>query len=373
MITRFDDYPVHQAPVPVAEPASGARNFYDRSWWNAFDAEAGIYVGGGLGLYPNRRVMDGHLSVLVDGVQHCLHASRRAPEERSDTRVGPLQVEVLEPLRRLRIRVEENDTGLAGELVFQAASSPYQEPPSRLVSGGRVMLETCRFTQLGAWEGELRVHGRKLTLRRERFPGARDRSWGVRPVGEPEPGAPANVLPGVAWFWNVNHFEDLGVHFGTFEDSLGWPLQASAAILPLHQTPEAIPAGEEPGLVELGAGKLALRWKRGTRWPEGATLSLTHRSGEQERIELEPLFRFHMKGIGYQHPEWGHARWKGEDALAGESFEVAGLDPEALENNHVHTICRARFGGRVGVSTLETVVLGPHRPSGLEGFLDGKV
>ena len=50
---------------------------------------------------------------------------------------------------------------------------------------GQVILDTTRFTQLGAWQGELRVQGRALRLEPARFPGARDRSWGVGPVGEP--------------------------------------------------------------------------------------------------------------------------------------------------------------------------------------------
>jgi hypothetical protein len=372
MITRFDDYPVHQAPVPVAQPATGERNFYDRHWFNAFDPEAGIYLGAGLGLYPNRRIMDAHLSVLIDGEQHCLHASRRAPEERQDTRVGPLRVEVLEPLRRIRIRVEPNETGLEGELCFEARSAPYEEPRSRLAAEDRVILDTTRFTQLGGWQGELRVHGRALRLEPARFPGARDRSWGVRPVGEPEPGAPPTRLPGVAWFWNINHFDGLGTHFGSFEDPQGWPSQQSAALLPLHARPEDIPEGPDPGLLELGRGRLEPVWKRGTRWPEAAALSLTHRNGEIERLELTPRFRFHLKGIGYQHAEFGHGRYLGDDFLRGERFRVDELDPESLENIHAHAICEVRWGDRRGVGTLETLVFGPHRPSGLEGFLDGK-
>ena len=34
MLTRFDDYPIHQTPEPVAHAASSDRNVYDRYWLN---------------------------------------------------------------------------------------------------------------------------------------------------------------------------------------------------------------------------------------------------------------------------------------------------------------------------------------------------
>ena len=34
MLSRFDDYPIHQTAEPVAHPASSDRNGYDRYWFN---------------------------------------------------------------------------------------------------------------------------------------------------------------------------------------------------------------------------------------------------------------------------------------------------------------------------------------------------
>jgi hypothetical protein len=41
-------------------------------------------------------------------VQHNLHASRLLNMERMDTKVGPISVEVVEPLKVLRVRVDDN-------------------------------------------------------------------------------------------------------------------------------------------------------------------------------------------------------------------------------------------------------------------------
>ena len=63
-----------------------------------------------MGLYPNRHVTDAAFSVVVDGGrvdgrQINVHASRRAPTDRADAnQVGPITVEVLEPLHALRLQ-----------------------------------------------------------------------------------------------------------------------------------------------------------------------------------------------------------------------------------------------------------------------------
>ena len=88
MLTRFDDYPIHQTPEPIAHRATSDPNAYDRYWFNGVEREGAFYFGVALGLYPHQHVMDAHFSFLgPDGVQHSLHASRLAPKEPAETRV----------------------------------------------------------------------------------------------------------------------------------------------------------------------------------------------------------------------------------------------------------------------------------------------
>ena len=85
MITDFDDYPIHQTHLPIEATATTDRNFYDRYFFSGFDRDADFLFEIGLGLYPNRYVLDGHFSVSLGGKQHAFHASRRAPKERAET------------------------------------------------------------------------------------------------------------------------------------------------------------------------------------------------------------------------------------------------------------------------------------------------
>ena len=78
MLTRFDDYPIHQVPLPVAQPATSDRNFYDRYFFNGYLPEREVFFGAAMGLYPDRRVIDAAFSVVHNGRQKNLYASSRA-------------------------------------------------------------------------------------------------------------------------------------------------------------------------------------------------------------------------------------------------------------------------------------------------------
>ena len=373
MITDFDDFMIHQTSNPVDQPGPSDRNFYDRYWFDGFDQDGQFIFEIGFGLYPNRHVMDAHFSVSIGGRQHSFHASRRAPRERSESTVGPLRLEVVQPMRIVRVCVEPNETGIECDLTFRAATIPAEEPKNVMFEGTRRIMHNSRFTQLGRWQGYFSVDGARTEVSPQRVIGMRDKSWGVRPVGEPEAGAPGllNQEPGVYWVWAPIHFGDFCTHFNTFEDHDGNPTQLGAAIVPVYESLDEIPRGEDPGRREMASGSHRIEWTSGTRLPASAEIELVSQEGEKHLISLEPMIRFHMLGIGYQHPEWGHAFWKGDEAIGSESWKLDDLDLLDYKHIHAHQVCRARMGDRTGVGTLETVVFGRHDPSGFKSILDG--
>jgi hypothetical protein len=177
MLTRFDDYPIHQTPEPVAQPASGDRNFYDRYFFNGYARSGDLFFGAAMGLYPNRRVMDAAFSIARDGRQWAVRASRLAPVERGETRVGPITVEVIEPLRVLRVRVDAaNPIGLEADVTFTARGPVVEEPRFTLKPESRVVMDLTRLTQFGTWRGTIAVDGATITLDDAHVLGCRDRS-----------------------------------------------------------------------------------------------------------------------------------------------------------------------------------------------------
>jgi len=370
VLTPFDDYPIHQTPEPVAHPVTGDRNFYDRYFFNGHSPDGSLFFALALGLYPNRRVMDASFSVVRDGVQRSLHASRLAPTDRTEIGVGPITVEVVEPLRRLRLGVAAPEHGLEADLLFHARSLPLEEPRFTRHDGGRVVMDLTRLTQFGSWEGWIAVEGRRVAIERAQVLGCRDRSWGVRGVGEREAGAPPGGAPQFFWLWAPLQFGDVCTHFAVNEDGDGRPWHASGSWLQgvaPPTAPAAAPLGEAEPLARV---EHHVRWTRGTRRAASAELVLTPHGGPPHHVQLEPILSFQMLGLGYLHPEWGHGIWKGEQAVAAESWKLADCAPMDPRHLHVQTLCRARMEGRQGIGVLEQLVIGPHAPSGFKDLLD---
>jgi hypothetical protein len=230
------------------------------------------------------------------------------------------------------------------------------------------MMDVTRFTQFGRWEGWIEVDGRQLPLEPTRVWGSRDRSWGIRPIGERAPG-PLLSAPQYFWLWAPLHFDDVCTHFDVNEDAQGVRWHENGMQIPLLQSGgDALDAA---GIEAMRAVVHRIAWQPGTRRAARGELSFMARSGEQRVISLEPILTFQMLGIGYLHPEWGHGMWKGAEAVAGERWVLADcppLDPRFL---HVQQLCRARMGAREGIGVLEQLVIGPHAPSGFQGLLDG--
>ena len=213
---------------------------------------------------------------IVDGVQHCVRASRVLGADRLDTRVGPLVIEVVKPMTQLRIRVDHE--ALKADLLFEARAKPIEEPRFTRQLGPAAVMDLTRFTQHGGYSGTLTIEGRRFEASPLRTRGSRDRSWGIRGVGEREPaGVPDSRPPQFFWLWSPVNFEDYCTHFDVMENADGarW-----------HQFGAAVRA-------ELGAqnradaiGQLEGQLHPGTRHARHAEIILRSASGSEHRVEL---------------------------------------------------------------------------------------
>ncbi len=373
MLSKFDDYPIHQTPEPIAQPASSDRNVYDRYWFNGYQDDGEFYFGVGSAIYPNLGIMDCGLSIVRDGEQHSFHASRRAPKEPTETVIGPFQIDVVEPMRRIRVTLDDNETGIAADLTFTARTSAVEEGRQTSRNGPTLSMDVTRFAQFGSWQGEIRYDGKTVPIDGERVPGTKDRSWGLRPVGSPDTGkAPPEAMRGgqIFFLWAPIHWRDRCTHFGIFEDGDGYVWHSDGAIVPVYDSPDDIPGAEDPGIERMAKVEHEIDYVPGTRRAGHAKIALVEKSGKRTEIDLEPLLCFQMKGIGYMHPEWGHGMWKGELALAGESWKSDELDPMAFSNQHIQQVVRATCDGEQGIGVLEQICFGPHARYGFKEPLD---
>jgi hypothetical protein len=357
VLTPFDDYPIHQTSLPIAHPVSADPNHYDRYWFNGYDKDATFYIGGAMGHYPNRDVVDAAFSVVHDGVEHSVFASGRLPGDRA-TAIGPLRIEVVEPLRTLRYVVEANDAGLEVDVTFRARTEAIEEPRQMITRGVTLIMDYTRLTQWGTWEGEVKLPtGATLTLDASHTYATRDRSWGVRGVGQQ---APTNHLVRprqTFWLWAPLHFDDCCTHLALFEYADGTRWLEQSAIVPLLPDTSAAE--------HLLPTEYEITWMPDRREMQATKLTLHKRDGSTATVEMERVFSFRMRGIGYGHPHWSHGSNHGELEVGGESIRLEDFGADDPSANHIQTLCRVRMDGKEGIGVLEQITMGPHTPTGL--------
>ncbi len=361
-LTGGDDYPLHQTPEPIAF-AGTDRNFYDRYFFNGYPWEGDGFFALAFGVYPQLDIADASFCIVEDGTQTALHASRWMGMERMALAVGPIHLEVLEPLRRLKLTVAAPEHGLAAEIVFEGRHFPVEEPRFIRRQGPRAFMDYTRLTQNGRYSGWIERDGRRAAI--DGWMGTRDRSWGIRPVGARDP---QMVVPPAApqfyWMWAPANFERGSFFFHSNEDAAGhaWNRRSVWA-------PEGAAANK---LDESGAARIAIDWKSGARHARHAVVRLPEGGGRE--IVYEPEYEFYMLGLGYGHPKWGHGFAHEALSVEREDMKLSEVDPRLPHHLHVQAVSRVTYRGggfeARGRGVLEQLVIGPHAPSAFKDVLD---
>ena len=158
MISKGDDYPIHQTPEPVQQVFTSDRNFYDRFFFNGYFREGEPYFAAAMGIYPNVGIIDAAFSVIVGGVQHCVRASRmlghRSPRYR-----GRSDLDRDRDSRCERCACVSIMQDIKADLMFEARAAcdrgaALHTPRSEIA---RLMMDLTRFTQHGGYSGKLTV------------------------------------------------------------------------------------------------------------------------------------------------------------------------------------------------------------------------
>lgn len=365
MLTQADDYPIHQLPEPVAT-AGTDRNFYDRYYFQGYSPDQSIVIGGALGVYPHLDLMDAHFMVQHAGVQHRVFASKHLRSERLDLQVGPLRLEILQPLQRLRLQVDDAAHGVQADLTFEALAAPIEEPRFTQRAGPRTVLDLTRMTQSGRWQGQLQLDGHSHTVAGWR--GTRDRSWGIRPLGARD----AQPMPDMGamqwyWLWCPMHFDDYLLFFHTNDDAHGNGWNRSAVLVALRE-----PQQPQQHLYDV---RFTPRYQPGTRQLSHCDIEGRLPGGTLVRVQLRCGTLVPKQGEGYNHPTWGHGMYHGPLVSHFERVDVSAPDLNAFSEVHRHAMCEATLSigaepPRHGQATLEQMLLGPHAPSGFTDLAD---
>jgi hypothetical protein len=364
MLSKGDDYPIHQTPDPIAFSGTD-RNFYDRYFFNGYSTDGRIHFALALGVYPHLNIMDAAFAVRINDRQYNLRASRHLGMERMDIQVGPIRIEVTEPLRRLRLVVEDNAHGISADLCFEGRSPPLEEPRSTRRHGPRVLMDFTRMTQFGRYSGWIQAGDHRIEFERGDVVGVRDRSWGVRAIGAHDPQAmvPAQDRQ-FHWFWITATLEDRAILFLLNEDANGASWHRGMTVC------------HDDGRIEPVEGAtLSITYQRGTRWPQSAVIRAKTDRGGDYVVAIEPGPRFYMTGIGYMDPDWSHGMNKGPLAIGYDEIDAAKLQyqpPYIYVEAFSRTTVTLPDGRQVlGNGMLESLSIGPHAVHGFRDAFDG--
>jgi hypothetical protein len=360
--TQLDEYPIHQAPLTMRQVSTSDRNFYDRCYFCAHERSGEVFVVTGLGVYPNLGVIDAYASVRRGDRQWSLRCSDALGERALDASVGPYRVEVIEPLSKIRVCCDPADGGVGLDLLWEGSFACIDEPRHLMYAGERVMIDSFRFAQVGTWSGTITAGGSSLTVDPGTWVGARDRSWGIRPVGEAEPPgrwASEAAAGGFWWLYCPLRFDDFAL--------IVIAQEAPDGTRTLSAAERVFGNGRRE---QLGWPEIDISYRTGTRHPERAVLHL--RTPDRKPLEVEVETRgfiaLHV-GCGYgADPDWVHGQWKGRGFVECSEYNyndaaVASRVPFGVIDHVAHALC----DGQEGWGLFEHASVGRHDPS---GFVD---
>ena len=363
----LDEFPIHQTAASLRHMTTSDRNFYDRYYLNAHDRTGDVFCVAGLGVYPNLGVTDAFVTIRRGNRQWAVRASDPldAPGlERLRPGVGPIRLEIIEPLEKIRLicdGVSGGDDGdmPACDMTFEGSFPAVMEQPHLMRSGARPIIQAARFAQVGTWTGTLSVGGETYDVSDDTWVGTRDRSWGIRPSGEPDPAdrwSADEPIEGFWWMYMPMRFEEFALILIVQELPDGFRT--------LNDATRIFPDGRRE---QLGWPEIEIDYASGTRHPIGARIHLRPASSEPFTVEIETLGFLPLNvGAGYTgDPDWNHGQWKGRDWVDRSVFDlddpmIAGRIPFSV----VEHVGHARIGDAEGWGLFEHGTFGRHDPSG---------
>lgn len=242
MLTPLDETLMHQAPTTFDHAVTSDHRFFDR--WAVGVQHPELSIIYGLATYKNTDTCDGFLCVRRGDRQYNLRLSRPLRPDFAMC-VGPLRVEVIEPLVAHRLVVEPSlGSPLHCDLVWRGSLQPREELPHFRRMNGRAVQDYCRFDQLGTATGWVAVGDERVDVC-DWF-SWRDHSWGVRPgmggkdpvITQPIRSAPHSAL-GSLFIWIAFRAGNVAGQFQVRVDSQGRVDMTDGYVIPDTEDPSS--------------------------------------------------------------------------------------------------------------------------------------
>lgn len=366
-LTSFDDYPFHQHPMPFQSPVT-TDSHYNDGYWFAFYA-ADWYIFAGLRLHPNVNVIDGFASVAHADRQRALRVSRALRPRYEDIAVGPLSLEILEPLRRVRLTLADNPSGIAFDVELETQAPPFIETRYQHMKYGAIVNDTIRYTTVCRATGSAQLAGESLNV--DSWHAIRDHSWGVRSsMGVPTRVSGTDRTAEEAndraiRFWIPFEAADHCGFVNSHEDADGRTLDFEGRL--------DFPDGTSLKLVSM---EHDLTYVPGTKRPSSGRLVLHGADGSSRTYDLKASGTpADVQAIGYYrgwHDGLSAGIYRGAEHLEHDDYDCA---PGAEPTGPPHVPVQRRLGptefpmfltheGQPGMAHFEHYIFGPYHRYG---------
>ncbi|HJP41230.1 MAG TPA: hypothetical protein QGF35_05940, partial [Dehalococcoidia bacterium] len=254
-------------------------------------------------------MIGGYGGVSVDGRQYTARFS--SPwRSNPDTAVGPLSYRFVEPLKKVHLALDPNDSDLTFDFDWIGVGDCYLEPHHTAWSRGRKTTDQSRYNQSGTANGWIELDGQRWDLNETEWAGSRDHSWGLyanRPPLLPDlkwlppPEAPA-VRQGMRWaaWWGAG---EVSGFFSVHESEDGRQIQMNDVFgTPLEG---GIDYGFDGPQKKLAAARHELEFRPGTRILSKGTWHFTDDSGgEWKQVYVPASPGWNPVTIGYGAGSW---------------------------------------------------------------------
>jgi hypothetical protein len=209
MLSKYDEYPVHQAPRPFAHIPSTDFSWDEGYYFGAFSVDDQVYLLTGMRVNPNADMIGGYAIINVAGRQYSVRFSR-CWRQQIDTVIGPLHYEFIEPMKSVRLWLEANDSALSFDITWTGVAPAFEEDHHVAETRGRVTTDQTRYSQPGQCNGFIQFEGKRYDMTPGRWSGDRDHSWGLyadrKPLGGHHqwlPPQPVPDVPRALRFWTL--------------------------------------------------------------------------------------------------------------------------------------------------------------------------
>lgn len=366
----------HQIVDTFATLSQSELAWTEKIWASLARTDGSLQVDFGLGKYQNRGILDGFGGVSRGREQWTVRGSRVLHSAPEDMAIGPIHLEIVEPLNQMRFRLEPNDVQpISFDIVLAGVTPPFFEERNlvRDRQTGRVDVDVIRYHQGGWASGTVTVNGETHEVNPDEWFGFRDHSWGVRQaIGEPPadliptPGAPKGMRGGMKWSPAFFQRPD-GSFYETAIFVVEGPWEYSSAYLNDANGTQTTVRKVTPHI----------DYDPRTRFVKGGELVLTMESGEDRLIEVEALGNsgFFLKTGGYGPWEGHkHGSFRGALHLDGEYIGDCWSDENLSRLGQFRdTPIRVKDGDAVGYGIMESLIGGVWPELGLTADSDHKV